>query len=84
MVLLLAQQDEKQFKVLKGLHQNTCVGIKEPQSEPLQDQIQAADDSIFFTLQVLEMKGRKHMSLYKIIYINGMVHGEKGEERTKV
>lgn len=29
-ILLLAQQGEKQFKVFKGLHQNTCVGIKEP------------------------------------------------------
>lgn len=38
-VVLSAQHAEKEFEKFHGLHQHTGVSVKEPQCEPLQDQI---------------------------------------------
>lgn len=44
-VVLSAQHGEKELEEFHGLHQHTGVRVEEPQREPLQDQIQAADHS---------------------------------------
>lgn len=54
MVILPAKHRKQQFQVFQGLHQHTGVGVKETQSEPLQDEVQAADGSIPLFLQVLQ------------------------------
>lgn len=53
MVVLVTESGEKELEILQSLHQHARVRIKEPQGEPLQDQIQTADHALRLCLQVL-------------------------------
>lgn len=52
-VILLGQRGEEQLQVLQNLHQNCGVGVIEPQREPLQDQVQAANGGLALALHPL-------------------------------
>lgn len=42
-MVLLAEGREQELEVLQRLHQYACVGVKEAECEPLEDQVQTAD-----------------------------------------
>lgn len=62
-VVLSVQHGKQQLQILQYLHQHCGVGVKEAQSEPLQNEVQAADGGFTLTLQPLSNKNTYSMHI---------------------
>lgn len=52
-IILCVKHGKQQFQILQHLHQDCGVGVKEPEGEPLQNQVQTADGGFTLTFQPL-------------------------------
>lgn len=69
-IVFSVQHGKQQLQILQHLHQDCGVGVKEPQGEPLQNQVQTADGGFALTLQPLSNTNTHTDFISKVAYSN--------------